>query len=583
MIRRRGEFADSSAAGHSTLVVRSMTGETQSTVSAPTGPRRTGGGFRTFLDAALCLYIAVILFRTFVLEGYIISTGSMAPALLGFHKRIVCPSCGCHFPFGIAVDIPGAAADTTGSESMHDGLPRRGAVRCPNCGQDMIDGEDVPANYGDQLLVQKNAYEFRRPHRWEVVVLNGPVRPVPPFVKRIVGLPNEAVQIIEGDIYADGRICRKGLDEQLAVRIPVFDNDCLPNDPPDGRGDWVIEGAKSPWRSDRHGFVASPTASKLASRSQGQVSWLAFQRWIRHGGMYKTEVSVDALPQNVHVSHGAYPQLRYDSATRRFLLIGALDKSERDRLLVTNTDPKVRAAIGELYNRSHDGPITDDYGYNRADTGIVPMRVRDIMLECDVALDADSGQVLFEIGDGRQTYRLTLDRSHSMAQLSLEGGSEPLRSVALPAIAARKPFTLELSIFDRQVIAAIDGNLLFPAWDCELGHAEPPRKPLRIGACGAAVRVSGLKVFRDIFYTRGHGRNAVDRPLHLGADEYFVLGDNSPISNDGRSWVDGAVRESQLIGKPLVVHLPSRPGEFTLFGHTRYIRIPDFSRMRYIR
>jgi signal peptidase I len=558
-----------------------MTGETQSTASGPTGPRRTGSGLRTFLDAALCLYIAVILFRTFELEGYIISTGSMAPSLLGFHKRIVCPSCGYHFPFGIPVDIPGAAADTTGSESLHEGLPHRGALRCPNCGQDAIDGDSIPPNYGDQLLVQKNAYEFRRPRRWEVVVLNGPVRPVPPFVKRIVGLPNEAVQIIDGDIYADGQICRKDLEQQLAVRIPVFDNDYLPNDPPDGLGDWVIEPAKSPWRSAGNGFVASAAATRVAGGSQGEISWLAFHRWVRHGGTYRTEVAVEVLPQNVHVSHGAYPQLRYDPATRRFLLIGALDKAERDRLLVLNTDPKVRAAIGKLYNRSHNGPITDDYGYNRADTGLVPMRVRDIMLECEVTLD--SGQVLFEISDGRQTYRLTIDRSHSTAQLTVEGGGEPLRSAALPAIASPSRFTLELSIFDRQVIAAIDGHLLFPAWDCDLGHAEPPRKPLRIGACGASVRISGLQVFRDIYYTRGQGRNAIDRPIHLAGDEYFVLGDNSPVSNDGRSWVDGAVRESQLIGKPLVVHLPSRPGEFTLFGHTRYIRIPDFSRMRYIR
>jgi signal peptidase I len=560
-----------------------MTGVTQSTAHEPPAPRRTGSGFRAFLDAMLCLYIAVILFRTFELEGYIISTGSMAPSLLGFHKRIVCPSCGYHFPFGIAVDIPGAAADTTGSDAMREGPPRRGAVRCPNCGQDAIDAENLPPNYGDQLLVQKNAYEFRRPRRWEVVVLNGPVRPIPPFVKRIVGLPNEAVQIIDGDIYADGQICRKDLDEQRAVRIPVFDNDYVPNDPPDGRSDWLIEPARSPWRTLGHGFAISASTARLPGWSQGEVSWLAFHRWVRHGGTYKTEVPVDASPQNVHVSHGAYPQLRYDLTSRRFLLIGALDKAERDRLLVMNTDPKVRAAVGELYVRSHDGPITDDYGYNRADAGLVPMRVRDIMLECDVAFDSDSGQVLSEIGDGRQSYLLTIDRSHNTAQLTVEGSSEPLRTSALPANATRKRFHLELSIFDRQVTAAIDGIPLFPAWECDLVHAEAPRTPLRIGACGASARVSGLKVYRDIYYTRGQGRNAVDRPIQLAADEYFVLGDNSPVSNDGRSWVDGAVRESQLIGKPLVVHLPSRPGEFTLFGHTRYIRIPDFSRMRYIR
>ncbi len=126
--------------------------------------------------------------------------------------------------------------------------------------------------------------------------------------------------------------------------------------------------------------------------------------------------------------------------------------------------------------------------------------------------ESDSGQLLFEISDGRQTYRLTIDRSHSTAQLTVEGGSEPLRSAALPAIASHKPFALELSIFDRQVIAAIDGNLLFPAWDCDLGHAEPPRKPLRIGACGTSVRISGLKVFRDIYYTRGQGATPLIGP-----------------------------------------------------------------------
>src|SRR5262249_44474747 len=153
--------------------------------------------------------------------------------------------------------------------------------------------------------------------------------------KRIVGLPNEAVQIIDGDIYADGQICRKDLDEQRALRIPVFDNDYPPNDPPDGRGDWLIEPARSPWRSAGHGFFAS-ASTKRPGWEQAEISWIAFHRWVRHGGTYKTEVAVDALPQNVHVSHGAYPQLRYEPASRRFLLIGALDKAERDRLLVTN-------------------------------------------------------------------------------------------------------------------------------------------------------------------------------------------------------------------------------------------------------
>jgi signal peptidase I len=571
-----------------------MTGVTQSEAAQGRAVRQAGGGVRALVDAILCLYIAVILFRTFELEGYIISTGSMAPSLLGFHKRIVCPSCGYRFAFGIPVDVSGAAADTLGSEASRDAVLHPGEVRCPNCGQDAIEVGHIPPNYGDQLLVQKDVYEFRRPHRWEVVVLNGPLRPTPPFVKRVVGLPNEAVQIIDGDIYADGKICRKDLDQQRAVRISVFDNDYLPNDPPEGRSGWVIEASKSPWQVQGHGFgismpataspLSGPTSSGGTSREAGgEISWLAFRRWVRHGGTYKTDVPLDVAARDVHLLRTAFPRVRFDSSQRRLICTGALDSSERDRLLTMNIDSNVQSAIGELYECSHEGPITDDYGYNRADMGLVPLRVRDIMLECSVAFDSGAGQLLFEIGDGRQTYRLTIDPSQHVAQLTVGNRAEPLRSGALPRNAAGQPWKIELSVFDRQVVAAVNGTALFPAWESEAGQSEPPRTPLRIGARGANVRLSALKVYRDIHYTRGQGRNGVDRPIPLAANEYFVLGDNSPVSNDGRSWSDGAVQESQLIGKPLVVHLPSRPGQFTVGGHTRYIRIPDFRRMRYIR
>jgi len=37
---------------------------------------------RSAIDLAICFVMAVILLREFVLEGYLISTGSMAPGLL---------------------------------------------------------------------------------------------------------------------------------------------------------------------------------------------------------------------------------------------------------------------------------------------------------------------------------------------------------------------------------------------------------------------------------------------------------------------------------------------------------------------
>ena len=59
---------------------------------------------RHVCDLFVCLVISVILVRSFQIEGYLISTGSMAPGLLGYHKQVVCPTCSQDFQVGIAFD-----------------------------------------------------------------------------------------------------------------------------------------------------------------------------------------------------------------------------------------------------------------------------------------------------------------------------------------------------------------------------------------------------------------------------------------------------------------------------------------------
>jgi signal peptidase I/rubredoxin len=552
-----------------------------------TAPRpKPRGSLRALIDAGLCLYIAVILFRTFEIEGYIISTGSMAPHLLGFHKRVVCPACGYRFTHGIPVDETGTVADTTDGAS-HEGP---GQVRCPNCGEDQIDIRSVPPNHGDQLLVQKNVYEFRDPRRWEVVVLKSPSRPTP-FVKRIIGLPKESVQIKDGDIYVDGEICRKDLAHQRAMRILVNDNDDLPDDPPDGQSCWLIESPKSGWRQAGHGFAFSASRGNTSAADNThsvtvdgeQFAWIAFRRWVRHGGRFHTEVRIADHKTNVHLPRNPFPRARYDRVAGILESTGAIDRDEWDQLLALNADPATRGAIDQLCVESHRAPVTDDYGYNHANGGLMPLSVRDLWLECDVALRSGDGRLAFEISDGRLTFHVVFDLGKSEIRLELVGQREPLRRTVLHPELLAKPFRLELSTFDRQVIVETDGVPLFPVWLGPTDRAEPSRVPVRIGARGVEAEVSQLRVYRDIYYTRGSGRNASDQPLQLGADEYFVLGDNSPVSNDGRSWVQPAIKRSQLIGKPFVVHLPSQPGRIGLGRFTRYIRIPDFTQIRYIR
>jgi len=177
------------------------------------------GWLRSAIDLAICFVMAVIMLRCFILEGYLISTGSMAPGLLGFHRRITCPSCEFEFAFGVSFDD--SVETGTGTISEPEG-PRRYAT-CPNCGQINIDVSGVPNSHGDQLLVQKHVYDLRKPRRWETVVFRNPASPGEAYVKRVVGLPGERMQIINGDVYIGGAIARKNYQQQQAMRIPVCD------------------------------------------------------------------------------------------------------------------------------------------------------------------------------------------------------------------------------------------------------------------------------------------------------------------------------------------------------------------------
>ena len=169
------------------------------------------------MELAVSFVIAVILLRGFVLEGYLISTGSMAPGLLGFHKRIACPTCDYSFAFGVSFDESADAAELPAAAVV------AGYAMCPNCGQSNINVAGVPVNHGDQLLVHKDVFDFRRPRRWESVVFRNPANPGEAYVKRVVGLPGETLQVIDGDVFIEGVIARKDLETVQDMRIEVFD------------------------------------------------------------------------------------------------------------------------------------------------------------------------------------------------------------------------------------------------------------------------------------------------------------------------------------------------------------------------
>ena len=83
-------------------------------------------------------------------------------------------------------------------------------------------------------------------------------------------------------------------------------------------------------------------------------------------------------------------------------------------------------------------------------------------------------------------------------------------------------------------------------------------------------------------YTPGRRVNAVDEEFTVPEGSYFVMGDNSPVSSDSRNWAQPVVSRKLLIGKPFIVHLPSRPGAMQTGEKQLPVRIPDWNRIRSI-
>lgn len=76
---------------------------------------------------------------------------------------------------------------------------------------------------GDRLFGFRLAYTFDEPQRFDVVIFRYPVDETQNFIKRIIGLPGEVVEIRSGKIYIDGS--DTPLDEPYLPEEWTEDND----------------------------------------------------------------------------------------------------------------------------------------------------------------------------------------------------------------------------------------------------------------------------------------------------------------------------------------------------------------------
>src|SRR5690348_13181523 len=97
--------------------------------TAPSNHAKSDGNVKETVESILVAFILAFVFRAFVVEAFVIPTGSMAPTLLGAHMRFTCDDCGYQFDVNYN-------ANPQGGDDMN--IPSFAAgsqvVICPNCG-----------------------------------------------------------------------------------------------------------------------------------------------------------------------------------------------------------------------------------------------------------------------------------------------------------------------------------------------------------------------------------------------------------------------------------------------------------------
>ncbi|MEG1457973.1 MAG: signal peptidase I [Acetivibrio sp.] len=74
-------------------------------------------------------------------------------------------------------------------------------------GKTVVDGKSMETTLKDKewLLTDKLTYRFRQPKRFDVVVFNSPEEKGEYWVKRVIGLPGETIQILDGKVCINGK------------------------------------------------------------------------------------------------------------------------------------------------------------------------------------------------------------------------------------------------------------------------------------------------------------------------------------------------------------------------------------------
>jgi len=553
-------------------------------------------GIKETLTSLVIAFMLAFVFRGFVIEGFIIPTGSMAPTLLGKHVRFDSPYNGYDWTTG-----PWDAISAGGREPSprQGGQPRAGGGQTlPLAPTDPMTLLNIPGQEnrrlaaGDRVFVLKYLPRLHHPERWDVVVFKDPSKHEN-YIKRLLGLPGEQISLVDGDVFVrpyvkdktleagpdawradDWNIARKSERTQRTMFQPVFDSRFTPILPepsyrppvsPDEPGAWSGIDTSPTWTytSDRPTRLAwnqrRPITDAYAYNQT--MPWVRLDaspddptvRAFRPYPVSDVAISVAVEPQSSPVT--ITPSLR----ARGYQFQGVIDPATETATVRMRPDTGIQDANAQ-WTVLDSSPIG----------AIAPGRVTKVEFwHVDQALWLFVDGELVSGGPEKGAYRLS-----------------PAQRIA----AAMVPTFDELIAYDNAG-NGIDQPGVFSRND--LYRAPVPG----VEFAGGPFTVHRFQIHRDIFHqVAPTGSPNATRGGHydyfptLAGDQFFMSGDNSPNSEDSRYWsqrgmhpwvrdlidnTPGVVNRDLIVGKAFVVYFPA-----PLDGGP--ILAPDIGRVRWI-
>jgi len=496
--------------------------------------RHRGLSPRSIIELHLAVIIGCVLLRTWVVQGLVIpvqvESGSMAPALRGFHQRVECGD--CRFPFVIG----------------NDQLSGDGRAICPNCG--WVKGSErlTRRGSGDRVVVERLTPDAREIRRFDVIAFHQPGREQRIMVKRVIGLPGEQIAISDGDLLVDGRLIKKSLPQLRRVAVPVHDDAYRPAARSQAEQRWRPNQQDSGWESTDSTYKyeivpgGSPDAEAAAIHS-GQRPEETLDPPARHETPARRLKSLLTPPGSAAQNAGHPERTSPGQAGRRGERRpspGPVGPSGQTADWLTYHHTSHHPGLG--FARTHESAVTDAYAYDQRPPSRIHV-VGDLLLSGRIEASEDA-VVLLRGHDGYADHVIRLDRNRG--RVALLSDSPKVATADLPG-----GFEFELALVDRQVMLAIDGQtVLREDVDHDRGRLRPTPRPFSIAVEQGRVEVTGLRILRDLFYLQPRGNDGWwQLPAPLAEDAYFVLGDNAPVSFDGRYFPGHAVRRGAILGR----------------------------------